>query len=172
MRYLDGSAVRLFDIVDGGDGQATVVGIADSDQYAPAFQPPTPLNRDAGVLVVFPDGSLKWRPLPGVPLRFCKHSAAAIDQRIETRVLPVTAIPAYHGFYVDGQRIRLLDVVETPNGGSGQVVAIISERLYSAGFDPKDWGYLGAGFLVDSPGTGLEWFKDADEDLKLLRRSG
>lgn len=172
MRCQDGSAVRLFDIVDGGDGQATVVGIADSDQYAPAFQPSTPLNRDAGVLVAFPDGSLKWRPLPGAPLRFCKHSGGAIDQRIETRVLPVTALPAYHGFYVDGQRIKLLDVVETPNGGSGRVVAIISESLYSAGFEPKDWGYLGAGFLVDSSGTGLEWFKDADEDLKLLRRSG
>ena len=175
MRYPDGSVVRLFDIVDGGDGEATVVGIADSDEYAPAFQPPEGLNRDAGVLVVFHDGSLKWRPLPGAPLRLCRRpgvdEVGPSDQRADTRILPVAAIPAYHGFYAGGQRIELLDVVETSNGETGRVVAIISENLYSPGFEAKDWSYLGSGFLVESSGAGLEWFKDADEDLKLSRRS-
>ncbi len=175
MRYPDGSVVSLFDIVDGGDGEATVVGIADADEYAPAFQPPERLNRDAGVLVVFRNGALKWRPFPGVPLRLCRHpgvdEAGAGDQQADTRVLPVSAIPAYHGFYMDGQRIELLDVVETSNGETGRVVAIISENLYSPGFEAKNWGYLEFGFLVESSGSGLEWFKDADEDLKLSRRS-
>lgn len=55
----------FFDIADGGDGEATVVGIADSEEYAPALQPPKGVNRDAGVLVVFHDGALKWRPFRG-----------------------------------------------------------------------------------------------------------
>lgn len=175
MRYSDGSVVGLFDIVDGGDGEATVVGIADSDEYAPAFQPPEGLNRDAGVLVVFRDGSLKWRPLPGAPLRLCRRpdvqGIGASDQRADPRVLPVAAIPPYHGYYVDGQRIELLDVLETSNGETGRVVAIISENLYSPSFDAKNWSYLGSGFLVESSDAGLEWFKEAGEDLKLSHRS-
>ena len=134
MRYRDESVVRLFDIVDGGDGEATVVGIADAEEYAPGFQSPEGVNRDAGALGVFPDGSLKWRPLPGAPFRLCRRPGVdeigCSDQGVDTRVLPVTAIPAYHGFYVDGQRIELLDVVETSSGAIGRVVAIISENLY------------------------------------------
>lgn len=72
---------------------------------------------------------------------------------------------------MDGQRIELLGVVETSNGETGRVAAIISENLCLPGFEAKNWGYLGSGFLVESADAGLEWVKDAGEDLKLSRRS-
>lgn len=174
MRYPDGSVVRLFDIVDGGDGEATIVGIVDSNEYAPAFQPPVRAKRGAGVLVIFDDGTLRWRPFPGFDLRLHgRPSDVDIKVRFQEdppRLLPVAAIPAYHGFYVDGQRIELLDQVEVGSGDAGRVVAIIWEGRYSAGFEAQDWSYLRFGFLVESSNVGLQWFKDADEDLKLLRR--
>jgi len=137
MRYPDGSFVTLSDVVDGGDGEATVIRIADSGEYAPAFQPPGRLNCDAGVLVVFHDGTLKWRPLPGMPLRLCRRPTSGEIRANDlqgTHTLPVTAIPAYHGFYVDGQRIELPDVVQTSNEETAKVVAIVSENLYSPDF--------------------------------------
>lgn len=173
MKYSHGAAIHLFDIVDGGDGCAMVVGIAESAEYAPSYRFVETPKPDAGVLVVFEDGSLKWRPLPGMPLILCEpdESQRMSAAHVAHSSLPAAALPAYHGCYVNGQRVELLDFVRLHQGETGRVVAIIADDLFSPGFKAEDWAYLKFGFLVESSQGGLNWFKDADEDLELLSRA-
>ncbi|WP_448100817.1 hypothetical protein [Luteibacter jiangsuensis] len=174
MKYPHGDLVQLFDIVDGGDGPAAVVGIADTAEYAPDYQFEALPRSGAGALVISEDGSLKWRPLPGVPLTLCErpereHQDIANEE--SHHLLPASAIPAYHGFYVDGRRIELLDVVRVAQGETGKVVALISEGRFSSGFPGEQWSYLRFGFIVESSLSGLHWYRDADEDLELISRA-
>lgn len=172
MKYVGGENVQLFDIADGGDGRVTVVGIADSGEYAPAIRLSETPWQDAGALVVLDDGTLRWRPLPGVPFVLCDRSQgqSTLDSEIFTGLILEHALPAYHGYYVDGQRIQLLDAVRIAEGQVGKIVAVIAEDQYSSGFERNTWSYLKFGFLVESLDGGLEWYKDADEDLELLSR--
>jgi len=174
MRYPHGDSVQLFDIVDGGDGPAVVVGIADTAEYAPGYQFEVLPRSDAGALVTSEDGSLKWRPLPGVQLTLCERPEGEHQDIVSSEshhLLPASAIPAYHGFYADGRRVELLDVVRVAQGETGKVAAMISEGRFSSGFPAQQWSYLRFGFLVESSLSGLQWYKDADGDLELISRA-
>lgn len=167
-------AVKLLDFVDGGDGAMMVVGIAESAEFAPDYQFEMAPRRDAGILVVAEDGSLKWRPLPRMPLLLCERPQGALRNIVEVNMhapLPAAALPPYHGFYVDGQRIELLDFVRFAQGEVGRVVAMISEDLYSPSFPAEEWSYLKFGFLVESSTADVQWYKEADEDLALVSRA-
>lgn len=112
-------AVKLFDFVDGGDGAMMVVGIAESAEFAPGYQFEMAPRRDAGILVVAEDGSLKWRPLPRMPLLLCERPQGALRNIVEVNMhapLPAAALPPYHGFYVDGQRIYIRQASRRKNG--------------------------------------------------------
>lgn len=174
MNHPQRDTIKLFDVVDGGDGAMLVVGIAESAEFAPDYQFEVTPRRDAGVLVVAEDGSLKWRPLPRMPLLLCERSQEAQRNIVEANKrapLPAAALPPYHGLYADGQKIELLDFVQFGPGEIGRVVAIISEDRYSPGFPPEEWSYLKFGFLIESAIADVQWYKEADEDLELVSRA-
>ncbi|WP_291773906.1 hypothetical protein [Luteibacter sp.] len=171
MQSYKSDEIGLFDVIDGGDGDAVVVGISDSEEYASFCKFPTVPKRDAGLLVVLDDGSLKWRPLLGMPLIVRKKILNPQGTQLAERYPPASSIPAYQGCYVSGAPIELMDTVRLDASTFGQVVAIIGKGLFSKNCSSKDWAYLKYGFLVESSHGGLEWMKDANNDLELLWRA-
>ena len=73
--------------------------------------------------------------------------------------------------YLDGQPVRLGDVVDLGGGMTGVVVCLFDERLFDPGFQKLAQGGPDKGVMVNSAQAGLVHFPKPDVDLVLLHRA-
>ena len=70
--------------------------------------------------------------------------------------------------YADGQEVKLGDVVALGADQRGLVVCSIDTGDYSEAHPQAEWGYLGAGVLIEFPPYGLIHYRKPDPDLRLV----
>jgi hypothetical protein len=70
--------------------------------------------------------------------------------------------------YPDGQEVKLGDKVALENDQQGTVVCSIDRGEYSASYPRTQWGYLGAGVLIEFPSYGLVHYKEPETGLRLI----
>jgi len=70
--------------------------------------------------------------------------------------------------YPDGQAIRLGDVVALGSDRHGIVVCSIDSGEYSDAYPQAQWGYLGAGVLIEFPSYGLIHYREPEAGLRLI----
>lgn len=73
--------------------------------------------------------------------------------------------------YSDGQEIRLGDVVSVENDQQGVVVCSIDTGEYTDAYPRAQWGYLGAGVLIEFPSYGLIHYKEPEAGLRLVAQA-
>jgi hypothetical protein len=70
--------------------------------------------------------------------------------------------------YPDGEQVRLGDTVALGRDQQGIVVCSIDTGEYTDAYPRTQWGYLGAGVLIEFPSYGLIHYKELEAGLRLV----
>jgi hypothetical protein len=73
--------------------------------------------------------------------------------------------------YLDGQEVKLGDVVALGKARQGVVVCSIDTGEYSDTYPQVQWSYLNRGVLIEFPSYGLIHYQDPEADLRLVTRA-
>lgn len=73
--------------------------------------------------------------------------------------------------YLDGQSVRVGDIVDLGAQMTGVVVCSIDDGIYSPDFLKSDWESLGEGVVVKSDQAGIIHYVNADHDFVLIERA-
>lgn len=73
--------------------------------------------------------------------------------------------------YLDGEEVKVGDIVTLGEDCPGMVVCSIDTRAYAQAYTEADWSYLRTGILVEFDALGLVLYEAISPDLRLVARA-